>query len=63
MAMTSGSMSRSADITVAMTCTAFMKPFGKSGRMGRSMRREVSVSLSLGRPSRRRKPPGILPTE
>ena len=32
-----------------------------SGRIGRSMRREVSVSFSLGRPSRLKKPPGILP--
>ena len=34
---------------------------GKSGRIGRSMRREVSVSFSDGRPSRLKKPPGILP--
>jgi hypothetical protein len=38
-----------------------MKPFGNSGRMGRSMRRDVRVSFSEGLPSRRKKPPGILP--
>jgi hypothetical protein len=34
---------------------------GNSGLIGRSMRREVSVSFSDGRPSRLKKPPGILP--
>jgi hypothetical protein len=34
---------------------------GNSGRIGRSMSREVSVSFSEGRPSRLKKPPGILP--
>ena len=34
---------------------------GNSGRIGRSIRREVSVSFSVGRPSRLKKPPGILP--
>ena len=58
----SGSMCLSADITVQITCTSFIKPFGNKGRMGRSIRREVSVSFSLGRASRLKKPPGILPT-
>ena len=49
------------DITVAMTWTSFMKPFGKSGRMGRSMSRDVRVSFSEGRPSRLKKPPGMRP--
>ena len=31
--------------------------------MGRSINLEVSVSFSLGRASRLKKPPGILPTE
>ena len=30
-------------------------PFGNSGRMGRSIKRAVSVSFSLGRPISRRK--------
>ena len=59
----SGSVSKSADMTVQTTCTSFMKPSAKSGRMGRSIRREVKVSFSLGRPSRLKNPPGILPTE
>ena len=57
----SGSFSRSWLSTVAMTCTSLRKPSGNSGRTGRSMRREVSVSFSVGRPSRLKKPPGILP--
>ena len=39
----------------------FMKPLGNNGRSGRSIRREVSVSFSEGRPSRLKKAPGILP--
>ena len=50
-----------AETTVAMTWTSFLKPFGNSGRIGRSIRRDVSVSFSVGRPSRLKKPPGILP--
>ena len=61
MAITSGSWSLSADITVQMTCTSFIKPFGKSGRIGRSMSRLVSVSFSEGRPSRRKNPQGFSP--
>ena len=51
------------DSTVSTTWTSFMKPSGKSGRIGRSVRRAVRVSFSVGRPSRLKKPPGILPTE
>ena len=36
-------------------------PDTKSGRIGRSISRETSVSFSEGRPSRLKKPPGILP--
>jgi hypothetical protein len=43
------------------TCTSLKKPSGNSGRIGRSIRRLVSVSSSLGRPSRLKKLPGILP--
>ena len=49
------------EITVAMICTSLKKPSGNSGRMGRSIRREVSVSPSDGRLSRLRKPPGMRP--
>ena len=61
MATMSGSFSRSCDKTVATTWVSQRKPGAKSGRMGRSIRREVSVSFSDGRPSRLKKPPGILP--
>ena len=46
------SFSRSWLRTVAMTCVSFLKPLTNSGRMGRSIRRETSVSFSDGRPSR-----------
>ena len=48
----SASFSRSWLTTVAITCVSFLKPLTKSGRMGRSIRRETNVSFSLGRPSR-----------
>jgi hypothetical protein len=43
------------------TWTSFWNPSGKSGRIERSMMRAERISLSLGRPSRLMKPPGILP--
>jgi hypothetical protein len=51
----------SADRTVQMTCTSLRKPFGHNGRIGRSIMRAVRVARSLARPSRLKKPPGILP--
>ena len=42
----------SCESTVAMTCVSFLKPGAKSGLIGRSMSLEVSVSFSVGRPSR-----------
>src|SRR5437764_7789441 len=54
-------VTRSAERTVQMTCTSLRKPFGQRGRMGRSIMRAVSVARSLARPSRLKKPPGILP--
>jgi hypothetical protein len=51
----------SAERTVAITCTSFLKPLGQSGRIGRSVMRAVRIARSLGRPSRLKKPPGILP--
>jgi hypothetical protein len=44
-----------------MIWVSFRKPSGNSGRIGRSISRDVSVSFSAGRPSRLKKPPGILP--
>ena len=38
-----------------------MNPTGNSGRIGRSISREVRVSLVLGRVSRLMNPPGNLP--
>ena len=60
-ATTSGSFSRSWLRTVQTTCVSLRNPGTKSGRIGRSISREVSVSFSEGRPSRLKKPPGILP--
>src|SRR5919204_325099 len=37
------------------------QPFGQSGRIGRSIMRAVRIAFSVGRPSRLKKPPGILP--
>ena len=54
-------MTMSADSTVQITCTSFLKPFGQSGRIGRSIMRAVSVARSVARPSRLKKPPGIFP--
>jgi hypothetical protein len=57
----SASFSWSAERTVTKTWTSFLKPSGKSGRIDRSIRRLARISLSDGRPSRLRNPPGILP--
>ncbi len=43
------------------TCVSCMKPSGKRGRSVRSVWRADSTSLSPGRPSRLKKPPGIFP--
>ena len=60
-ASTSLSFSVSAEITSAMICVSWRQPAGNSGRIGRSIRRLVSTSFSLGLPSRLKKPPGIRP--
>ena len=60
-ASTSPSFCLSLASTIAWICTSSLKPAGNSGRIGRSIKREVSVSLVVGRPSRLRKPPGNLP--
>ena len=48
----SGSFSRSCDSVVTITCVSQRQPSANSGRIGRSIRRETSVSFSVGRPSR-----------
>ncbi len=60
-ASTSGSFCPSADRTNTMIWVSCVKPFGKSGRIGRSIRRQVRISFSVGRPSRLNQPPGIRP--
>ena len=47
--------------TVTTTWTSLRRPLTKHGRSGRSMRRQVRIAPSLGRPSRRKNEPGILP--
>jgi hypothetical protein len=44
---------------VAMTWVSSRKPSGKLGRSGRSVRRQVRIAASPGRPSRRKNEPGI----
>ncbi len=61
MAMTSGGLIWSVEMTVGMTWISRLNFLEKSGRMGRSIRRETRISWSLGLPSRLMKPPGILP--
>ncbi|OPZ27601.1 MAG: hypothetical protein BWZ02_01576 [Lentisphaerae bacterium ADurb.BinA184] len=61
MLSTSDSFCPSALSRQDMTCTSSWKPFGNSGRNGRSVMRAVRISFSLGRPSRLKKPPGNLP--
>ena len=62
MAAISGRQSWSTLITVQTTETSLRMSFGNSGRIGRSITRDVKIALSLGRPSLLRKEPGILPT-
>ena len=57
----SGSFSMSCASVVITTSVSLRKPSRNSGRIGRSIRREVRTSFSDGRPSRLKKPPGILP--
>src|SRR3954469_8603456 len=51
----------SIEIGIATSCVSRRQPFGKSGRMGRSIMRAVSVPFSPARPSRLKNEPGILP--
>ena len=47
--------------TVMTTWTSLRRPFLKVGRSGRSMRRQVRMASVPGRPSRRKKLPGMRP--
>ena len=60
-ARVSESFSRSTERTRPMTWVSHAYPLGNSGRSGRSIIREVRTSFSVGRPSRLKNPPGILP--
>ena len=60
-ASASGWMSRSAEMRFTVTNTSAWKSDGKRGRRARSMSRATRISLSDGRPSRLRKPPGKRP--
>ena len=62
-AIGSGATSGSTESAVAITVTSLKNPFGKRGRRGLSIRRDVKIALSLGLPSRFLNPPGIFPTE
>ena len=57
----SGFVSVSCDNTVKITWVSFLNPSGNNGLIGLSISLEVSVSNSVGLPSRLKKPPGILP--
>ena len=57
----SSGFSMSADSGVAMIWVSLRKPFGKRGRMGLSVSRSIRMASVLGRPSLRKKLPGILP--
>ncbi len=46
---------------VATTWTSLRRPLTKDGRSGRSIRRQVRMASSDGRPSRRKNEPGIRP--
>ena len=57
----SESFSPSALSSRVWTCTSLKYPLGNSGRIGRSVTRQVRISFSDGRPSRLKKPPGKRP--
>jgi hypothetical protein len=60
-ANTSMGVSPSEEIEYRMTCTSLRMSLGKSGRSGRSVSRAMRMADSGGRPSRRKKDPGIRP--
>ena len=57
----SGSLTKSWDNTVHITKTSCLKPSTNNGRIGRSIKRAVRVSFSVGRASLLKNPPGIFP--
>jgi hypothetical protein len=61
MATTSYGSSGLSASTVTTTWTSLRSPLTKAGRSGRSIRRQVRMASVLGRPSRRKKEPGIFP--
>ena len=60
-AMTSYMSLGSSARTVMTTWTSLRRPLTNEGRSGRSISRQVRIASSLGRPSRRKNEPGILP--
>ena len=46
---------------VSTTWTSLRRPLVNDGRSGRSIRRQVRIASSLGRPSRRKNEPGMRP--
>ncbi len=60
-AMMSYGLISSTDNTVATMWVSLRKPSRKLGRSGRSINRQVRMAFSVGRPSRRKNDPGILP--
>ncbi len=61
MATTSYRWSGLSAITVTTTWISLRRPLTKDGRSGRSIRRQVRIASSEGRPSRRKNEPGIRP--
>ncbi len=61
MATTSYSSRSSTARMVPMTWTSLRRPLTKEGRRPRSIRRQVRIAFSLGRPSRRKNEPGMRP--
>src|SRR4051794_1424446 len=61
MATTSYGWAGSSARIVSTTWTSLRSPLVNDGRSGRSIRRQVRIASSLGRPSRRKKEPGMRP--
>ena len=61
MASTSYRWSGSSAMIVDTIWISLRRPLAKLGRSGRSVSRQVRIASSLGRPSRRKNEPGILP--
>ena len=63
MPSTSGGFSMSDERIVRVIWMSLCKPLGNKGLMDRSVSLEARIPSCPGRPSRRKKLPGILPTE